>query len=923
MPAGIELGRPLWLLAIPIIALLLLLARRPWLGRDERLEMRDKRGNERRVTAPLVSHLLSLISRREARRVGLRLGWTSLLVFALADPVVTRPLQQQAILFAVDASASVAEVRDQAESAVRAAVARREGDDLVGVVAVAGTSQVEEPPTRSPLFTRLGANVSAGASDLAAGLRLAGALVPGDYRGRVVLVSDGRQTQGDAVATARELARRGTTVDVFPLGSVAGADVRLDAAEIAELASVGEVSTLLVRLTASRSTLALLRVFRDDELIMERGIELRGGSQEAVLPVPVGEPGLHRYRVDLATADPSHDSIPGNNVLGAVQRVIGPPRILIVATDPDAPGFLPGLLQSSGAQVSIVAPSGVPADLTGWARFDLVVLADVPADALPAGAMAVLERTVRELGRGMVMTGGPDSFGPGGYVDTPIEQALPVWMDVRGRGRQPRVAMVLVIDKSGSMSGQKMEMAKEAAARSVRLLQEQDQAAVLAFDSVPQWAAFLTPAADRARLESAIGGIFADGGTEIYPALAAAFGELRDVQADVRHIILLTDGRSGSAGDYGALLQEMREARVTLSTIGVGTDADNSLLEAMARVGRGRFHFAGEPASIPQIFSRETVMATRALLVDTTFIPSAASAGPLLRGLTTVMPLDGYVATTPKDRAEVVLVSPDGDPVLAAWQYGAGRAVAWTPDLRGRWSSAWAGTAVSAVLWGNVLSWLLPPPQSSELALHPEADGAGGLALEAENRTAWEVARPTRAELVGPRGIRAEVEMTPFGPGRYRAQFPAIEPGAYLAYVTQSTAEGAELKSEVGWVAPYPAEYRESGIDQALLTQVAAAGGGRVLTSAIEAMRTLGRPAQARWPLAPVLLVLAALLWPLEVASRRLSFAVPPVWRPHVVAPQPLVPAPTPTPDRESPARPPVSTAERLLERKRALERRR
>ena len=478
-----------------------------------------------------------------------------------------------------------------------------------------------------------------------------------------------------------------------------------------------------------------------------------------------------------------------------------------------------------------------------------------------------------------------------------------------------------------------MEMAKEAAARSLRLLRPGDRAAVLAFDSVPQWVAPLMSVAERDQLEQAIGSIYAGGGTEVYPALSAGFGALRDVDADVKHVILLTDGRSGSGGDYGELVREMRDERVSLSTVAVGDDADTALLEAMARAGRGRYHFTADPEDIPEVFTQETLMATRTLLVDSRFYPAATSASPILRGLEAVPPLDGYVAVTPKEQGEVVLVSPEGDPVLAAWQYGLGRAVAWTPDTGGRWSGAWAGTPASATLWGNLLSWLLPSRDEGELSVRVEPEGDGALAVVAENRREWEEVRPTYAVLLGPDGQRQELELSPAGPGRYRSSIGLPSPGAYVVRVSQSIDEGGELQGEAGWVAPYPAEYRESGVDRAFLSRVAASGSGRVLDSLEQAMQPSNRTAVARWPAWPLLLALAALFWPLEIASRRLLLPAVSAWLParrrrHGDAETGrdaarAIGVARETKREEDAAPPAAQTAQRLLERKRALRERR
>ncbi len=859
---GVELTAPLWLLVLPLLAAGLVLARLDWWRFA--LSRTDRRG-----------------LRSEARRLVLRLAWVSLLVLALAGLTIVRPLDRQATALVLDSSASTATVRDQIENAARTAAHTLRGGDELGVVASADGASVEEAPTDRPVFVHLGAQLPDDATDLAAGLRLAGATLPRDFTRRVVLVSDGRQTRGDAIGAARELAAAGTPVDVLPVGAASSADVRLASVDLPRTAYQGEVPTLTARVSADSPAAATVRVWRDDgQLVLERDVQLAAGDQELALPLPpADDPGMHRYRVDLQVADRGADANLLNNSLGAVETVSGPPRILVLASEPESASALVGALQAGGADVHVADPSAAPTDLSGWAAYQSVVLDDVGADALPAASLDQLEAYVRDLGRGLAMTGGPDSFGAGGYSGTGVERALPVYMDVRGRGRQPRVALALVIDKSGSMGGPKIDMAKEAAMRSLQVLGPLDQAAVLTFDSAPQWVATPTPMTDdgRQRLDDAIGGIDAGGGTEIYPAVAAAFDALRDVDADVKHLIVLTDGQDAGGNNYQPLIEQMVDAHVTVSTVALGDDADQGFLSALARAGHGRFHFTTNPADIPDIFTRETLMATRALLVDTRFYPSVASDSPLLRGLTETPPMDGYIAVTPKERAEVVLVSPDGDPVLAAWQYGAGRAIAWTSDVGGRWTSAWAGASVTSSLWGNILSWLLPPQTQGPLSVNVNASTADSSTATIDVDTAqsganWTDVQSVRAHVIGPDGQSQDLELTPAGPGHYRGPMHAVVPGAYVVEVTQAGA--TPLSGEAGWVAPYPAEFRQVGTDPTFLQQVAAAGGGRVLDDARQAARAADHPTSARWPAWPLLVIIAALTWPLEIASRRFT---PPV----------------------------------------------
>jgi hypothetical protein len=400
-------------------------------------------------------------------------------------------------------------------------------------------------------------------------------------------------------------------------------------------------------------------------------------------------------------------------------------------------------------------------------------------------------------------------------------------------------------------------------------------------------------------------------------------------------MIVLTDGHSGTGGDYVTLLENLRGERMTLSAIAVGSDADETLMAALARGGGGRSHVVTDPTRLPEIFTEETVMATRSILVDGTFFPAAASSSPILSGLNEVAALEGYVAVTPKERAEVVLLAPEGDPVLSAWQYGAGRALAWTPDLGARWSGAWAGSDAATALWGNALSWLLPPPDEGELVASVESDGSG-FALLVENEAGWEDVRPTTAAVIGDEGQRVELELTAAGPGRYRAPLPALDAGAYVIQVSQRLPSGDALRTEAGWAAPYPAEYRAVGIDLGTLRRIAEAGRGQVLDDVSLAMRAPEDPTVSRWSLVPLLLVLAAIAWPVEIATRRLP--APPVrgWlaarmpsrfaRPAEGGIPALPGSPRSTGEATATsvaATPEPATADRLLERTRALRERR
>ncbi|MGB9920828.1 MAG: glutamine amidotransferase [Moorellales bacterium] len=357
------------------------------------------------------------------------------------------------------------------------------------------------------------------------------------------------------------------------------------------------------------------------------------------------------------------------------------------------------------------------------------------------------------------------------------------------------------------------------------------------------------------------------------PPWPEAYEALRRARVQVKHIILLTDGISASGGPYLDLMEAMRAEGITLSTVAVGMGADAGMLQALAELGRGRFYATADAASIPSIFTKETVMAARAYAVNEEFYPRVAAASELVEGLGQVPPLRGYVTVSPKDLARTVLVSHRGDPVLAAWQYGLGRAVAWTPDAGGRWSTTWADSQAFPRLWGRVLSWILPALEASPLQVQAEVAEEGGgeqaISIRVDDPGRWEEVRRLEAVLTGPDNVARRVPLVPAGPGRYAARAEAA-PGAYTVAVVAGGEGEGEVLAQTGLVVPYPEEYRETGLDLEALAAVARAGGGEVLTDPAAVFAPNLPPVRASRDLSLSLLAVAAVVWVLDVADRRL-----------------------------------------------------
>jgi uncharacterized membrane protein len=499
------------------------------------------------------------------------------------------------------------------------------------------------------------------------------------------------------------------------------------------------------------------------------------------------------------------------------------------------------------------------------------------------------------------MLGGRDSFGAGGYLDTPLEETLPVYMTVRDRERSPDVAMVAVVDKSGSMADchctgdsrdtanpsgsrgfEKVDVAREAILRAAEALAPTDQLGVVAFDQNAHWAVRTAPI-DFGALQAGIG-FPADGQTNIYAGLKAAYDDLVNNPATLRHIILITDGWS-THGAYDDLLEDMQAAGITLSTIGTG-GGSAQILRRLAEESGGRYYEAADATTIPDIFLRETIRTAGEQIVEETFQPIPSASSEILDGLDAgrLPQLLGYNATTAKGSATVALLTAREDPLLAQWQYGLGRAVAWTSDARQQWATPWIGTPEFGTLTAQLVAWTLPPEDAEgiDVRFSPGEDGE----LNVEVTSFDDEAGPrnfyrTVLRLVSPDLEPTQTLLEQVGPGRYAGTVRADQQGAYLVRVAQTFEDenGTDAASRtLGIVSPAAEEYRRLGIDADALASYAAAGGGRELVLADEeaptAVWTHDIEASAfPTPIWPWLLLLAIALVPLDVGVRRVALS--------------------------------------------------
>jgi uncharacterized membrane protein/Mg-chelatase subunit ChlD len=827
------------------------------------------------------------------RRVALILRTVLLtaLVLALAGFRLVLPVDRLATVFVVDLSDSVGNAgREDALAFLRDSLKVIPEGDVAGIVAFGKEALVERLPSDLAEIDRIASTPIRSASDVGAALRLATALFPDDAQKRIVLLSDGNDTSGSGQAEAALAATRDIRIETRTIGLGTAEEVLVERVTSPSTVNSGESIEVTAEIRSTIKQLATVRLFANGQPSgSPQRVSLGAGVTRVVFDVPPPDPGFYRFRV---VVEATQDTFSENDRGDTNTIVKGEPRTLVLAGDQVVGQELVKALTAQRQKVDTLVPEALPTDLGALTTYDSIVLVDVPRIRLSDRQLAALQVYVRDIGRGLVMIGGPESYGAGGYQKTPVEAALPVDMGVRNRQKQPDIALVVVIDQSGSMDAchcnsfnggnrgggsgmggvRKVDIGKEAILRAAAALTDRDELGIVSFNEQAHWVVRTQPLGGVDDLQGKIAGIQPNGQTNIFAGLDQAVDSLEHTTATRRHIILLTDGWSRS-GQYDGILARMKAAGITLSTVGAG-GGSNPFLEALAQQGGGRFYDAANPASIPDIFLKETQQVSGQQIIEEPFFPIQTSSSPILRGLDQGLPqLRGYNGTTPKAAAQTALVTARDDPLLAQWQYGLGRSVAWTSDSTGRWARDWLGWSGFSRFFSQLVSWTFPGEETGGIEAGFDQHG-GQTTLHVESADADGSPRDfytTSAVVVGPDLTTSEVQLVQIAPGVYEVPLGEIDPGAYAIRVTQTRPGSTPLGRTVGLVAPTPAEYRQLGTNEPFLNAVRTATGGAEIASPadpwIHDLRTTSRSTDL-WPL---LLVLALLLWPVDIALRRVS----------------------------------------------------
>ena len=843
---SLEFARPLLLLLLPAyIALIYLI---------------DRRGGRR--------------SRRIKHRVArvMRCLLTCLCVLALAAPSVVLPGGQQAVWILADASASARGMQDQMTQSVRTALENKDASVNAGVIAFGGNAMVEKPLAQDGTYNGVTTAVDAQASDLSSALTLASALLPEDAQGRIVVLSDGATE--DVRAAAQQLAARGVTVDFQSFSGDALPDAQISQLNVPSRVYQGQSFTVTVQVTANHDTAGTLVLYQNRTPVSSREVTLRRGDNTFTFRDTAADTGVVTYEARLISEG---DSCAQNDSMGGYVYVQGAPKLLLVEGRQGEGSEMAAMLSAAAMQYETVLPAQLPYDAEQLRQYDGVVLVNVDYDAADEEQWAALDSAVRVLGRGLTVIGGDSSYALGGYRGSKLEEMLPVTIDVRNKLDLPSLALMLVIDKSGSMSDgmfgtTRLELAKEAAMRAAEVLTPNDQVGVIAFDDAAKWVVNLQKAEDVEAIQNQIGTIRPGGGTAFFTALYEATYALMNAQAQQKHIIFLTDGEAGDTG-YLQLCDIMQQNDITLTTVAVGSGADQATLRTLAQQGGGRAYAANEFDNLPKIFTKETYLVSGSYVQNRTFTPVITEQSALT-DFEGFPQLSGYLAATEKSLATVSLMSDREDPILAWWQYGAGRVVAFMADSRGAWTSEFLQWDQAAAFYGGMAAFTLPGEErEGQLTTERQGDALRIVYTAPEDA---QTGLSTSVTALLPDGTQTQLALQESAPGVYEGEIAAAQLGAYALRVEQRDASG-ELQRvmEGGAVNGYSGEYDLRNQNaESTLPYLSALTGGREITDSAEMLKSTHAVVRARRDLTQPLLWALMVLLLCDIALRRLSWDV-------------------------------------------------
>ncbi len=805
------------------------------------------------------------------------------LVSSLADAQWVSRSYRTATIFLLDHSHSIPQdFQKKAFDWVQEQLKKLPKDDAAGVILFGGEAMIEVPVGPQPALTGPHSVVSRAATDIGAAIRLALAVFPQGYQRRIVLVSDGNENKGHALAEAEAARVHGAAVDVFPLRYDYPNEVWVEGLHVPSDIVPKEPYEATVVVNSQREGPASLAIYRNGQLLSLQKVRLNKGKNIFTVSQKIEAAGTYAYE---AVVEMPGDTVSQNNVAHAFAKARGESRVAVVAGEPVDGETLVAGLREEGVDVTLFGPSDLVGGRVDASAYDCVVFSNVDASQVDRGVMQAVEAVVHDTGVGFVMVGGERSYGPGGYRGTPFEELLPVTMEQPQRRVLPNGALCLVLHTCEIPEGN--FWAKQIGQAALKVLNPKDYMGVLLYGgSGEEWLFEMQLVQDKKKLGALIDKAMPGDMPSFDATMKLAHEGLRKVNAASRHVVIISD--ADPSGPTRALVDAMVQDRITITTVAIfphgGSDLDK--MAAVASVGRGRFYNVTDPGKLPQIFIKEAATLQRSMVIEGRIPPTVLGHSEAIKGIAPgeFPPLYGYTLTNPKPLSRLVLGAPvektqgeDGpgafDPLLAEWLYGLGRTMAFTSDAKARWAKDWVGWEKYRKFWSQTVRSALRTVPRSPYAVQADVEGGKGkVTVDAhDDQGKYVHTLKFSGSVTSPQGQKLDLSFRQTGPGRYEAEFEAGEVGVYRIAGSFEGAQGEKGYLSQGVSLSYAAEYRDLKTNLALLSRIQETTGGRRLSADTPVYAPLARATGIAMPLWPWLLAFVLALFPFDVFIRRVA----------------------------------------------------
>ena len=825
--------------------------------------------------------------------IGLRCLVLALLILAVADLQIVRTADRLCTLFVLDQSRSIPEAKtpDALDAISKAMAERPDLKDQVGLVVFGKKARVELPPyeySSDKQVLAVGSMVDPEYSDLAGGIKLALGSFPPDTNRRIVLVSDGNQNRGNVLEQAVAAEQNDVPIDVAPVEYTYNSEILVEKIALPSDLKKGDTANLRIVVNSTRPATGLLRLKRlsdrESTVLVETRQQLKADKNVFTTKIQIDEPSFYKYEAEFIPDADVEDRLAANNKVTGFTWVRGKGKVLLLSNAPQETLAFASALREENIEVDVRQPDQVGQDLQQLQQYDSVILGNVPAEDLGQAFQEQLVSNTQDSGIGLIMLGGPDSFGAGGYIGTPIEKAMPVDMEIKSSKVRGKGALVLIMHACEIPEGNFWQ--KEIAKLAVKKLGSYDECGLLYWGGTTSWLFRLQPVGNRSRMLGRIGGMTPGDMPDFEPSMRMALNGLLRTSAMTKHVIIISDGDPSAAS--AGVLQALRDARISCTTVAVNSHGAFSTgeMKRIANATKGRFYEVTNPRNLPQIYTKETRVVSRPLIYEkeSAWKPTLAAVTDPVAGLgADLPPISGFVLTTRKPVAECPITSPipsesELNPILAHWQYGLGKSVAFTSDTGERWAGAWRDSDVYKQFWGQLVRWSMRPAESQDLTVSTrEQDGKVTVVVNALDKSSEFMNfldLDGRVTFPDP-NRKASLDFTQTEPGKYVAEFDAEDYGSYMMVVSHRQKDGSLALSSSGFTISYPPEYRDVTSNRGLLEQVASISDGRVVDLAdlgtTDFFLRNRPPAQRLQDAWPWLLVLALVAFLFDVAVRRIA----------------------------------------------------